>query len=520
MSEPVRQSPPPIRPPSWFDAIAPLILLAAMIMSSVALFGLDAINGPIQLGLLLAAMVTAFILMKNGHSWEAIAEAGARGVASVVGAIFILFAVGALIGAWNMAGTIPTLVYYGMHVIHPNWFYFAALLVCGIISMGIGSSWTTAGTMGVGLVGLATLVGVSPVITAGAVISGCYVGEKLSPLSETAILSAQLTGTDIYSHLRQQAWSSIPALIFAILMFAMLGLTDGTEGLDKNVITSELSALDRLFWITPFNLLPLLLLVILSLRKTPASIAIMLSALLAAALAPFTQPEAMLRFVAESHVAGPLVFVKAGWLALANGFEANSGIPMVDGLLSRGGMDSMLLTIWLILGALVFGTLLDEFGLLAKLIAPVLLRARSTGSLIATVVGSALGLNLVSGDQYVAVVLPARMFREEFEARGLASTNLSRAVCDAGSVTSPLIPWNSCGAYMAVVLGVPTMLYLPWCFFNLASPLVTLALGYTGFRILRTAPATALSTAAPAPPFSPAPAAPSSTGTAPPAPDR
>lgn len=519
MPEQVQQPHRPIRPPSWFDAIAPLVLLAVMIMSSVALFGLHAINGPIQVGLLFAAMATSFILMKNGHSWEAIAESGARGVASVVGAIFILFAVGALIGAWNMAGTIPTLVYYGVHVIHPNWFYLASVLICGIISMGIGSSWTTAGTMGVGLVGLAVMVGVSPVITAGAAISGCYVGEKLSPLSETAILSAQLTGTDIYTHLRQQAWSSIPALIIAILLFAILGLTDGTEGLDQSVITSELGALDGLFWITPLNLLPLLLLVILSVRKAPASIAIMLSALLAAALAPFTQTAAMLRFVAESDVTEPLVFVKASWLALANGFEANSGIPMVDGLLSRGGMDSMLLTIWLIIGALVFGTLLDEFGLLAKLIAPVLLRARSAGSLIATVVGSALGLNLVSGDQYVAVVLPARMFREEFAARGLASTNLSRAVCDAGSVTSPLIPWNSCGAYMAVVLGVPTMLYLPYCFFNIASPLVTLALGYTGFRILRTAPAP-LSRSAPAAPVSPAPAAPSSTGTAPPAPDR
>lgn len=516
MSEPPPSS-RPIREPSWFDALAPLVLLAAMIMSSVALFGLDAINGPIQVGLLLAAMVTAFLIMRNGHSWEAVAASGARGVSSVVGAIFILFAVGALIGAWNMAGTIPTLVYYGLQVIEPNWFYLATVLVCGFISMGIGSSWTTAGTMGVGLVGLATMVGVSPVITAGAAISGCYVGEKLSPLSETAILSAQLTGTDIYSHLRQQAWSSIPALIVAITLFAILGLTDGTDGLDRSVITSELGALDGLFWITPLNLLPLLLLVILSVRRTPASIAIMVSALLAAALAPFTQPEAMLRFVADSHVSEPLVFVKASWLALANGFEANSGIPMVDSLLSRGGMDSMLLTIWLILGALVFGTLLDEFGLLAKLIAPVLLRARSTGSLIATVVGSALGLNLVSGDQYVAVVLPARMFREEFRARGLASTNLSRAVSDAGSVTSPLIPWNSCGAYMAVVLGVPTMLYLPYCFFNIASPLVTLLLGYTGFRILRAAP---LSRPEPAAPSSPAAAAPSPTGTIPPAPDR
>lgn len=481
-------SPPPrtIRPPSYFDAIAPLVVLAVLIFGSVSLFGLDAINGPIQVALLLAAMITSFIILKNGHSWEEIAEAGSHGVSSVVGAIFILFAVGALIGTWNMSGTIPTLVYYGIHVIHPNWFYLATILVCGGISLGIGSSWTTAGTIGVGLVGLATLLGVSPVITAGAVISGCYVGEKMSPLSETAILGAQLTGTNIYAHLRQQIWTSIPALFIAAILFGILGLTDGTDGIDQSVITSELSALDGLFWISPINLLPLLVLVFLSIRKFPPSQAIMLSALLAAALAAFTQPEAVLRFVGDPELAPPVAFLKGGWMALANGFQANSGIPMVDGLLSRGGMDSMLTTIWLILAALVFGTLLDAFGLLSKLITPVLLRARTDGNLIATVVGTGFGLNVISGDQYVAVVLPARLFREEFAKRGLASTNLSRALCDAGSVTSPLIPWNSCGAYMAAVLGVPTMLYLPYCFFNIASPLLTLLLGYTGFRILRT----------------------------------
>lgn len=480
----------PIRPPSYFDALAPLVVLALMITSSVALFGLDAINGPIQVGLFLAAMVTSLIVSKNGHSWQAIGQAGRQGVSSVVDAIFILFAVGALIGAWNMSGTIPTLVYYGILMIHPNWFYLATILVCAIISLGIGSSWTTAGTIGVGLVGLSVMVGVSPAIAAGAVISGCYVGEKMSPLSETAILSAQITGSDTNTHLRQQAWTSLPALAIAAILFAVLGFADGVRGLGEDVIASELRALNGLFWISPANLLPLLVLVVLSVLRTPAALAIMFSALCAALLAPFTQPEAVLRFVVDPDAAPlgspAIAFVKGGWLALANGYQANSGIPMVDALLSRGGMSSMLTTVWLILGALLFGTLLDEFGLMAKLITPVLNRAKSTGRLIATVVGTAFGLNLVSGDQYVAVVLPARLFRGEFERRGLASTNLSRAVCDAGSVTSPLIPWNSCGAYMAAVLGVPTLLYGPYCFFNILSPLLTLLLGFTGIRILKT----------------------------------
>jgi NhaC family Na+:H+ antiporter len=484
------QSPSPprrIREPSYFDAIAPLVLLAVLIGGAVALFGLDATEGPLQVALIVAAMFTSFIVMKNGHPWDAVAESSRRGISSVVSAIFILLAVGALIGTWNMAGTIPTLVYYGIQIINPEWFYLATVLVCSGIAISIGSSWTTAGTIGVGLVGLATLAGVSPVITAGAVISGAYVGEKLSPLSETAILAAQLTGTNIYSHLRAQVWSSVPALLISIVFFTILGLTDGMTGATDTVVASELQALNTLFWITPLTLLPLILLVVLSVLKVPASLAIMASAILAAILAPFLQPEAVLRFVNDPSMGSPAVFIKGGWQAIATGYQANSGIEVVDSLLSRGGMDSMLKTIWLIMGALVFGTLLDEFGLLTKLITPVLLRAKKTGSLIATVVGTAFGLNIIAGDQYVAVVLPARLFRVEFEKRGLASTNLSRAVCDGGSVTSPLVPWNSCGAYMAAVLGVPTVLYLPFAIFNIASPLITLALGFTGYKILKTA---------------------------------
>lgn len=482
-------APRQIREPSYFDAVAPLVVLAVLIAGAVTLFGLQATDGPLQVAIILAAMFTSFIVLKNGHSWEEVAEAGRKGVSSVVSAIFILFAVGALIGTWNMSGTIPTLVYYGIQVINPDWFYLASLLVCAAIAMGIGSSWTTAGTIGVGLVGLSFLAGVSPAITAGAVISGAYVGEKLSPLSETAILAAQLTGTTIYAHLRAQIWTSVPALLIAVIGFTVLGWADNSSGAGDSVIASELSALSQLFNITPLNLLPLLLLVVLSIFKVPPSLAIIGSALAAAALAPFLQAEAVLRFVNEPDLAPPLAFIKAGWEAMSSGFQANSGIEVVDGLLSRGGMASMLLTIWLILGALVYGTLLDEFGLLLKLVTPVLMRARTTGSLVATVVTTAFGLNVVAGDQYVAVVLPARIFRAEFKKRGLAPTNLSRAVADGGSVTSPLIPWNSCGAYMAAVLGVPTVVYLPFCFFNIASPLITMFYGFSGFKIERIDPA-------------------------------
>jgi len=483
--QPTRQ---PIREPSYVDAIAPLVVLGVLIAGAVALFGLAATDGPLQVAIFLSAMFTSFIILKNGHTWEEVAEAGRNGVSSVVSAIFILFAVGALIGTWNLSGTIPTLVYYGIQFIDPDWFYLATLIVCAAIAMGIGSSWTTAGTIGVGLVGLSFLVGVSPAITAGAVISGAYVGEKLSPLSETAILAAQLAGTTIYAHLRAQVWTSVPAFVIALLGFGLLGWSDGVAGTSDAVVASELLALSDLFNITPLNLLPLVLLIVLSVLRVPPSLAIIGAALFAALLAPFLQSEAVLRFIASPDLPAPAAYLKAGWQAMALGYQTNSGIPVVDGLLSRGGMDSMLLTIWLILVALVYGTLLDKFGLLLKLVTPILSRAKTTGTLVGTVVATSFGLNVVAGDQYVAVVLPARIFRAEFKRRGLSPVNLSRAVADGGSVTSPLIPWNSCGAYMAAVLGVPTLVYLSFCLFNIASPLITLLYGFSGFQVIRIDP--------------------------------
>lgn len=471
--------------PSYIDALLPLAVLAVLIAGAVYLFGDQALDGPLQVALIFAALSAALVALKNGHSWDAVAEAGRKGVSSVVSAIFILFAIGALIGTWNLAGTIPTLVFYGISALDADWFYPAAFLLCALVAMGIGSSWTTAGTVGVGLMGIALMLGVSAEIAAGAVISGAYVGEKMSPLSETAILAAQLTETPLFTHLHAQAWTSGPAFGLALIGFLLLGTLDGTSGAADGVIASELLALDTLFDITPWTLLPIALLATLSALRVPASLAISASAVLAATMAPLIQGETVARFVDAPDLPAVLAAVKAGWQVMATGFEANTGIAEVDNLLSRGGMAEMLPTIWLILGALVFGSLLEEFGLLNKLVAPILSRARSAAALIGTVVGSAIGLNLVAGDQYVAVVLPARLFRAEFAERGLASSNLSRAVADGGSVTSPLVPWNSCGAYMAAVLGVSSLDYAAFCLFNIASPLLTLAVGITGWGIVR-----------------------------------
>ncbi|MFE9747783.1 Na+/H+ antiporter NhaC [Saccharothrix saharensis] len=480
-----------VRTPSLVDATVPLVALVVLIGGSLALFGLDALDGPIQVALVLCAMVAALVALKNGHHWDEVQAASQRALTSITSALFILLAVGALIGTWNLSGTIPTLVYYGLQVLSPTWYYAATALICGIVAMSIGSSWTTAGTIGVGLVGIALMLGLSPGITAGAVISGAYLGDKLSPLSETTVLTAQLAEVDVYQHIKRQAWTSLPAFGLAFILFGLIGLFWGPSPTDAGDTASELTALGDIYWITPLNLLPLALLAVLSIRKVPASLALMASALFAGVLAVFTQHDVVRAFVGDPGLDPVRTGIQAVWQALATGFSIDSGLADVDRLLSRGGMDSMLLTLWLIIGAVTFGTVLEEFGLINRLIDPMIRASRSTGRLFLAVFATGFGLNIVAGDQYIALVLPSKVFRAEFARRGLAPTNLSRLAADSGTVTSPLVPWNSCGAFMSATLGVSTLLYLPFCFFNIASPLLSVVYGFSGFRIERTRPAQA-----------------------------
>lgn len=472
------------RPPSLADAIIPLVAMVVLIAASLLIFGLDALDGPIQVALVAACLVAAVIALKNGYQWSDVQAAGQSAMGSITSAVFILLSVGALIGTWNLSGTIPTLVSYGLAVLSPTWFYAATAIICGIVALSIGSSWTTAGTIGVGLVGIGTLLGVSPAITAGAVISGAYLGDKLSPLSETTVLSAQLVKVDLMRHIKSQAWTSLPAFGIAVAIFLILGFTSGADVQPPAPADVELAKLDQVFNITPWNLLPLGLLIFLSVRKVPASMALFLSAIFAGVTGAILQPKVFAEFVGEASMSF-IGAVEATWRAMANGFHTETGLEAIDSLLSRGGMDSMLLTLWLIIGAVTFGAIVDELGLISRLTEPLIARARSRGMLFLTVFASAFGLNIVAGDQYIALVLPARTYRAEFAKRGLAPTNLSRLCADSGTVTSPLVPWNSCGAFMGSTLGVGTLLYLPFAFFNIFSPLLSLVYGFTGFKVLK-----------------------------------
>jgi NhaC family Na+:H+ antiporter len=459
------------------------VVLITLLALTIALFGVDATDGPLQVALLTSAAFAALVALKNGYSSANLRDAAIGGVSSAMGAVFILLAVGALIGTWNMAGTIPTVVSYGIVLLKPAIFYATVALICGVVGAVTGSSWTTAGTLGVAFVGMAPILGMSTAITAGAVVSGAYMGDKMSPLSETTVLVPSLVGgVTVNEHIRGMTWTVLPSFAIAFLGFLVIGVFDDPTASAVGADEARAVLADA-FTISPINLLPLALLIALTLLRVPPFIAIFGVALAAGVLACFTQGDAVSAFVGETDQGAVLDGVEAVYQSMANGFVSASGNATIDDLFSGGGMSGMLTTVWLILGALSFAAIMEEAGFLNRLIAPVVSRARSDAGLIASVAATSTGLNVVAGDQYIADVLPSRVYRTEFAKRGLAPRMLSRTVEDTGTVTSPLVPWNTCGAYMTGVLGVSTMQYLPFAFFNLLNPLVALVYAFTGFRV-------------------------------------
>ena len=472
------------KPPTLVDALIPVVSLVVMLAMSVYLFGSDSSSGPNQIVLILGAAIASIVAIRNGYDWAELQSAIIDGISTAMGAILILMSVGGLIGTWLMSGTVPSLIYYGLELLDPGLFYAATCLICAIASLATGSSWTVAGTLGVALIGVAMGLGMSPAIAAGAVISGAYFGDKMSPLSDTTNLAPAVVGTDLFTHIRHMAWTTGPSFAIALILFTFVGL--GSDVVSDGVALADLMAtLDHAFNITPLALIPLVVVFFLAIRKVPPLPTILFGALLGGLMAVILQPDVVLAFAASPELSPSLAMLKGVWLALANGYVATTGVSEVDNLLTRGGMSSMLTTIWLILAALGFGAVLEHSGMLMRLIEAVIRAAKSTGALFATVALSCIGTNVIAADQYIAIVLPGKMFKAEFQRRGLDPRNLSRVLEDCGTLTSPLVPWNTCGAYMAATLGVATFAYLPFVFFNLINPLVSVIYGITGFTITR-----------------------------------
>jgi NhaC family Na+:H+ antiporter len=467
------------RTPSLIDALIPITALIGLLSLSYVLFGDAASFGPNQIALLFCGIIAAGIAYKNGMNWDGIRQAVSDGMATGLGAIMILLAVGALIGTWAMCGTIMSMVYFGLHILSPDYFYASTTLICAIVGFSIGSSWTVAGTIGVGLMGVAASMNLSPEITAGAIISGAYFGDKASPLSDTANLATAVAGSSIYDHIRESLWTSVPALVIAVIGFGLLG---SPGDFDAGVMLVQI---ERTFPVSLWAFLPLILVLGLAIMRFPPFVTIFLGALAGGLLAIVTMPQTVIDFAAAPELGSSLALLKGVWSAMANGFSLASGDAAIDKMLSRGGMSSMMTTVWLILSALAFGATIEHSGLLNRLIDPVIRKVTSASGLVGSLVATCFAANVVTSDQYISIAVPGRLFRAPFLQRGYAPVLLSRVVGDSATVTSPLIPWNSCGAYMAAALGVSTTAFAGYCFFNILNPLLTILFTLLGWRVIR-----------------------------------
>jgi NhaC family Na+:H+ antiporter len=477
-------STPKVRQPTLPESLVPVFLLIGLLASAVALFGDEASSGPNQIALTLAAGVAALFGIRLGHAWTTIERGIVHGISLALGAVLILLVVGALIGTWILAGIVPTMIYYGLQLLTPAVFLPSACVICAVVSVVTGSSWTTAGTVGVALIGVATAQGLNPGLAAGAVISGAYFGDKMSPLSDTTNLAPAMAGTDLFTHIRYMLWTTTPSILIALVLFTLVGFSVVAPK-DATSVAEIQDALLRQFNIGLHLLLPVVLVVMLVIRRMPAYPAILLGALVGCIFAVLFQRDAVLTFAAAPELPAWAGLIKGTWMALFDGYRLESGNAALDDLLSRGGMASMLGTVWLIVSAMMFGAVMETTGMLERIARAILGLVTGTGSLISATIVTAFSMNVIASDQYIAIVLPGRMFRAEFARRGLDPKNLSRSLEDSGTLTSALIPWNTCGAFMAQTLGVATLTYAPYAFFNLISPLMGMVYGFSGFKIAR-----------------------------------
>lgn len=468
--------------PSLLDALIPIFALVLMLAAAVYLYSSDSSYGANQIALIMAACIALVIGVKNGYSWKEMEAGIVKSVGVATGALLILFAVGSLIGTWILAGTVPTMIYYGMLVLNPEYFYAASCLLCAVVALSIGSSWTVAGTLGIALVGVAAAMGLSVEITAGAIISGAYFGDKMSPMSDTTNLAPAVAGTDIFSHIRHMVWTTAPSIIIAMIGFLILGFTSEPSG-EASDLQLTMDLLQTQFNPGVHLLLPLLVVLVLAYKKMPAFPTVILGTIAGACCAALFQFDGVIAFANDDSLPPIVAMVKGIWTAMFDGYVANTGDEVLDSLLSRGGMSTMMNTVWLILCAMAFGGIMEVTGLLKRILQSILGLVTSSGSLIITTLATCIGANLITADQFIAIILPGRMLKVEYTKRGLAAVNLSRALEDSATITSPLVPWNTCGAYMASTLGVATIAYLPYAFFNLVCPLISGSYAYFNFKI-------------------------------------
>jgi len=450
-------------PPLWVALTPVLALIGALYFSVVHYAELELTS---HVALIIGTVVAAFVALKLGQSWDEIEQSMVRGISLATKAAIILLVIGMLVGSWIDSGIVPAMIYYGLKLLSPAIFLVATCLICCLVSLATGSSWSTAATVGIALIGVGQGLGISRPRIAGAVISGAYFGDKMSPLSDTTNLAPAMAGALLFDHIRHMALTTGPSLLISLVLFGLIGGGKGGQ-IDTAQVQSIQAVLRDALTIHPLLLLPPLLVIAMVVLRIPAVPAVLGGWALGAVLSVAVQGRSLGQVL---HVAFA-------------GYQSRTGHKLVDKLLSRGGLSSMFSTVALIICALSFGGVMESSGQLEALAGAVLRLASGVGGLVLATVVTCLGMNALGSDQYLAVVVPGRMYRDAYRMRGLAPKNLSRALEDSGTLTSVLIPWNTCGAYMISTLGIKPWTYVPFCFLNLINPLISVFYGFTGLTM-------------------------------------
>jgi len=468
--------------PTLLQAFIPIICLIFLLTLNVLYFGEGTLSGSNQIALLLAATVAGLIAIRLKFKYSFILEQIVKSIGSAMPAILILLMIGSLAGTWLISGVVPVLIYYGLKIIHPSIFLFAAVIASSVVSLATGSAWSTIATIGVALLGIGQALGFPVGLVAGAIISGAYFGDKMSPLSDTTNLAPAMAGTDLFTHIRYMMITTVPSMTLTLIIFLVIGFANNF-GNSNNDVEAVLVQIEQNFNVTPLLLIVPVLLIFVIVKKMPPLPAILFGSLLGAAFAIIFQPELI------NQIGGEYGYLKRTYMVVMQSMFGGIAIvtenAIVNELLSTEGMSGMLDTIWLVLAAMVFGGVMDSAGLLKRISEAIIYWARSTGSLVASTVVTSIFFNITASDQYIAIVVPGRMFAKTYRERGLKPEVLSRTLEDGGTVTSVLVPWNTCGATQSRVLGISTFTYLPYCFFNIISPFMTMLVAVLNYKIRR-----------------------------------
>jgi NhaC family Na+:H+ antiporter len=468
-----------------FQSFIPIIYLIIVLSLNVYFFE-DTLSGANQIALISAAGVAALVATYLGINWFYVRSRIVHSISTAMPSTLILFLIGSLSGTWMLSGVVPALIYYGLKILEPSIFLFATAVITALVSLGTGSSWSTVATIGVALLGIGNALGFNEAITAGAIVSGAYFGDKMSPLSDTTNLAPAMAGTDLFTHIRYMVITTLPSISITLFIFLIMGFTMDVKTSETDVAT-VLSAIENTFFITPWLFVVPAILIIIIVKKVPPLPSLFIGTLLGGLFAIIFQPH-LIRELAkgiENYASASYVGVM---MAMFGDISIESGNEKVNELLSTSGMAGMLNTVWLIISAMIFGGVMESAGLLKRISHAIISRAQSTGQLVTATAGTSIFFNITASDQYISIVVPGKMFAETYRERGYKPELLSRTLEDAGTVTSVLIPWNTCGATQAAVLGVPTLSYLPYAFFNLISPVMTIFVAYINYKIRKYTP--------------------------------